>query len=339
MSSSSRSTNANTYTRTFGLPPAERYAAKLHSFIKRENKSGLRILIPEAKVPKFGRYGGKGAEMVENLVAASCTRELAEQFAVLVLYDLVILVDDSSSMEYGQDQERRAALSNVLTAVAKVYELARDEGIVAVRFLNTQVVEKDIRSADVAEVLEYLEYNGVTMIGTQLQEKVLRPFVEYPRIPMTKPVLTIVITEGSIEGEKDGLLRRTISDCHARLKADRNKTVDAAAFMFARLGTDPGARKLLEDLDNDKNLSRWIDCLPVDSRLEAICSQGTARWGVLRKLMLGALYESIDKMDEDSEIEDTLLPFKPDKSRFNGESPDSFSSGSDEDESDDDEER
>jgi hypothetical protein len=36
----------------------------------------------------------------------------------------------------------------------------------------------------------------------------------------------------------------------------------AVAFYFARIGGGKGAKKLIEDLDNDELLGSWIDCFP-----------------------------------------------------------------------------
>ena len=63
-------------------------AKKLKSFIER-HKPGLLKFFPDSKIDE---YAPKGAEMVEKLVTMHCPREMAEMFAVLVLYDLVILL-------------------------------------------------------------------------------------------------------------------------------------------------------------------------------------------------------------------------------------------------------
>ncbi|KAI5841687.1 hypothetical protein BZA05DRAFT_412948 [Tricharina praecox] len=313
---------------------AEKCAVKLKLFIQRE-KPGLLTFFPDYDVKK---YALKGAEMVEGLVRYGCPREMAEQFAVLVLYDLVILLDDSSSMGSGADRKRENMLLEVLIAVASVYGLARDQGIVTVRFFNAPRGRKDVTRGKVEKLHGNIQYNGVSMIGTQLQEKILTKLVQAPKAIMAKPLLTIIMTDGNIEGEKDGLLKKYINNCLAKLDADKTKTVDAVAFMFARIGEDQGGRKLIEELDNDQKLGPWIDCLPVDSSLEDIGDlrvfdgleenssqkgidsqelekrriRRLTRWGVVRKLLLGALYAEIDKMDEDEGVRDEdFMKFQP----------------------------
>ena len=56
-----------------------------------EKKPGLRRLFPDSK---FGEYATKGADMVAQLLKKGCPPEMAQEFAVLVLYDLVILLGE-----------------------------------------------------------------------------------------------------------------------------------------------------------------------------------------------------------------------------------------------------
>lgn len=104
--------------------------------------------------------------------------------------------DDSSSMYTDDDGARVKTLHTLLKAVAEVYELAREEGIMSVRYLNGRQGRKNVTKAKVDEVHEAIRYHGLTMIGTQLQEKILKPFVE--KKVMTKPLLTMIITDGAV---------------------------------------------------------------------------------------------------------------------------------------------
>ena len=104
--------------------------------------------------------------------------------------------DDSSSMDFEDDGRRKKTLKKVLDAIAEVYELARDEGIMSIRYLNGRQGRKDVTRDKVEDLHNAIQYNGVTMIGTQLQAKILKPFVEQK--DMTKPLLIIVITDGSV---------------------------------------------------------------------------------------------------------------------------------------------
>jgi len=72
-------------------PPmtAAQCSTKLRLHIDREQKLGL---LQFFKDYNFDAYAPKGAEMYKQLVSKGCPWEMAEQFAMLVLYDLVILV-------------------------------------------------------------------------------------------------------------------------------------------------------------------------------------------------------------------------------------------------------
>lgn len=70
------------------------FAKKLKSFIKQEKPELVGFGSLDEKIPI--EYADRAAEMVESLVGMGCHREIAEQFAVLVLYDLVILLGEGS---------------------------------------------------------------------------------------------------------------------------------------------------------------------------------------------------------------------------------------------------
>ena len=130
-------------------------------------------------------------------------------------------------------------LFRVLKAVVEVYRLARDGGLTTVHYLNGRQVFSDVTTPKLKEVHANIRYSGITMLGTQLQKKILKPFIEQK--PIVKPLLTMVITDGNvslscstleladrfkIEGEREGLLEKNIYNCLARLQQDPEKTED-----------------------------------------------------------------------------------------------------------------
>ncbi|KAI5841682.1 hypothetical protein BZA05DRAFT_210917 [Tricharina praecox] len=269
----------------------ERCKYTLNQFV--DSKPGLREFFPD-KI--FAGYAARAARLVDEIIKLKCPKETAQQFAILVLYDLALLIDDSSSMYTDDDGARVKTLHTLLKAVAEVYELAREEGIMSVRYLNGRQGRKNVTKAKVDEVHKAIRYHGLTMIGTQLQEKILKPFVE--KKVMTKPLLTMIITDGAIEGESSGVLEKNIYNCLTSLQSGpKPKTEDAVAFMFARIGDDPGAKELIESLDNHKDMDQWIDCLPVNEKIEDVGNGSAEHWSVLRKLFLGALDADIDRFD------------------------------------------
>ena len=63
-------------------------ARKLKTFVERQ-KPGLLRFFPGYN---FDEYKAKGANMVNKLISMRCPPEIAGMFAVLVLYDVVILL-------------------------------------------------------------------------------------------------------------------------------------------------------------------------------------------------------------------------------------------------------
>jgi hypothetical protein len=104
--------------------------------------------------------------------------------------------DDSSSIEYAAGSDHKRKLLFILEAVAEIYGLAREKGIVSVQFLNDEG-QKDVTPAKVANFRSDIRYGGVTMLGTQLQEGILDPFV-LSRERMDRPLLTIIVTDGNV---------------------------------------------------------------------------------------------------------------------------------------------
>jgi len=233
---------------------------------------------------------------VDELMKQGCKKEMALQFSALTLYDLVILLDDSSSMKYDEGGTRQDTLKQVLTEVASIYSLARPNGIRSVRFLNTKQGKKDVNPARVEEVLK-VQYYGLTKIGTELKRKILNPFVLKDGLAMEKPVLAMIITDGDVEGEKNDHLETVIMQCVQKITADPKKGEHAVAFFFSRIGNDPGAKALIEGLDNHKSVREYIDCFPVNARLEDI-KERDLKWNTLQKLLLGSLYAEVNNQDE-----------------------------------------
>ena len=52
----------------------------------------------------------------------------------------------------------------------------------------------------------------------------------------------------------------------------------AVSFQFSLIGNGPGTAKLLEDLDQDQDLSEYIDVLPIESDLECLLAD---KWFVV----------------------------------------------------------
>lgn len=99
-------------------------------------------------------------------------------------------------MVYDQKGARIKTLQKILNAIAEIYNLARDRGILTVRFLNASKGKKNVTAQTVKTVIKGHDYGGVTRIGTELKKKILDKFVL--GIDMKKPLLVMVITDGAV---------------------------------------------------------------------------------------------------------------------------------------------
>lgn len=100
-------------------------------------------------------------------------------------------------MKTEEDGERVKIQKRLLEAITEIYDLANPKGILSVRFTNTSKGKRDVRSSEVATLLDTHKYQGVARVGTQLEKKILNEFVWGPKA-MTKPLLVIVMTDGSV---------------------------------------------------------------------------------------------------------------------------------------------
>lgn len=144
---------------------------------------------------------------------------MAHQFLLLTLYDLAILIgmdlpsnrpqikprvltrtDDSDSMVYDQKGARIETLQKILNSITSIYNLAREQGIMTVRFLNAAKGKRNVTTKTVKTVIKGHDYGGITRIGTELKKKILDKFVL--GMEMKKPLLIMVITDGGVRSQK-----------------------------------------------------------------------------------------------------------------------------------------
>lgn len=111
-----------------------------------------------------------------------------------------------------------------------------DAGI-SVRFMNANLQGDNIRdSAAAANLVARCQFNGMTPLGTQMHERILKPLVEAPisRRSMQKPVLVITITDGEPTSEPESKIVKVIK----AIKQFASKSqygAGAVAFEFAQV--------------------------------------------------------------------------------------------------------
>ncbi|KAL3161824.1 hypothetical protein ABBQ38_008914 [Trebouxia sp. C0009 RCD-2024] len=228
--------------------------------------------------------------------------ELAYDLSTLALYDIVIYADDSGSMIFEEGGTRIDDLKLILAKVAEVATLFDDDGIV-VRFMNSQIQGNGIRNAQEANnLIQNVRFTGMTPLGTNLNEKVISPFLAsgVQKRNLEKPILVITITDGEPVGEPQYTVSHVIKNAKAMV-ANSVYGPGAIAFEFAQVGKDTKAQAFLGTLDNDPEIGAMIDATSY-FELEA---EEYQRRGVeltpelwLVKLMVGAVDPTYDESDE-----------------------------------------
>ncbi|PUU79850.1 hypothetical protein B9Z19DRAFT_977566 [Tuber borchii] len=240
----------------------------------------------------------RGEEMARKLITEmGCSREIAKELTVLTLYDVAILIDDSDSMITEENGKRKETLIQFIDHITEICSMANESGIAALRFMNSKGGKKDWTGKS-KDYLDHHSYGGVTRIGTELKKKILDKFaIGNPN--QSKPLLVLIVTDGTVEGERKGHLKKVIQDC-VNEREGAGKGFDAVSFQFSRIGNDSGAAQLLIDLDDDPDLGEYIDILPVEFDLER---QLEDKWFVLPKILIGAILPDWDRQDDHNIVE------------------------------------
>ncbi|KAJ5700959.1 hypothetical protein N7493_012005 [Penicillium malachiteum] len=230
--------------------------------------------------------------------------EVATDVMKLSLFDVILYVDDSGSIEFEEKGLRKDQLRQILGIVATAAATFDQDGI-SVRFMNSQEVGDGIRSADdVNRLVSRVRFSGLTPLGTGLRNKVIDPMIVAPARAgrLDKPVLVITITDGQPAGEAHSSVHDAI--CHAVEETSRTRYGrGAVSFQFSQVGNDQRAREFLGDLDEDPQIGSLIDCtsnfeVEQDEMSRANPPVHLTRELWCAKLMLGAIDSSYDTKDE-----------------------------------------
>lgn len=189
------------------------------------------------------------------------SEEVAMDVMKLTLFDIILYVDDSGSIEFEENGIRKDQLRQILGIVAKAASNFDQDGI-SVRFMNSTEAGDGIRTAeDVDRLVSRVRFSGLTPLGTNLRNKVLTPMVVEPARSkrLDKPVIVVTITDGQPAGEPHGEVASAIRyavDEVSRTPYGRG----AVSFQFSQVGNDARAREFLARLDEDPHIGSLIDC-------------------------------------------------------------------------------
>lgn len=191
----------------------------------------------------------------------SVPMEVATDVMKLALFDVILYVDDSGSIEFEEKGLRKDQLRQILGIVATAASTFDQDGI-SVRFMNSEETGDGIRSAaDVDMLVSRVRFAGLTPLGTSLQNKVIDPMVVGPARAgrLDKPVLVITITDGQPAGEPHSAVGNVIRYAVEETSRTRYGR-GAVSFQFSQVGNDQRARDFLSDLDEDPQIGHLIDC-------------------------------------------------------------------------------
>lgn len=182
----------------------------------------------------------------------------------LALYDVIIYIDDSGSMQFEEKGERIKDLQLILERVAFAATLFDEDGI-ELRFMNQNPPDhliSNIRTEQqIQQLLSNHKFSGLTPMGTELRKKVIDGLVlnKLRSNQLRKPVLVIAITDGQPAGEPTDAVFDTVR--YAVDQVSRSPFgPGAVAFQFAQVGNDEKAREFLGKLDADPMVGRMVDC-------------------------------------------------------------------------------
>jgi len=118
-------------------------------------------------------------------------------------------------MTIEQGGTRIETLKRTMELVAKVYTRATPigkgkKGITAVKSLNSSHDYYGVTPGQIKFFFQYLTFEGTTPIGTMLDRKILKEYVDKD---MARPLLIIIITDGEVRSK---LAQHTSTDYRAR---------------------------------------------------------------------------------------------------------------------------
>jgi len=232
-------------------------------------EKGLERIIPP-NAPMIDDIARKASFKVADICNQwRIPQEVGRDLARLGLYDVILFIDDSGSMQFEENGERIDDMKLVLKRVSQAACLFDEDGI-SVRFMNSVLPErapgvsigdgvKD--EAQINDLLRTVKFQGLTPLGRELRRKVIDGIVlkQLRQGPLKKPILVIVVTDGQPAGDEPNN-NAVIQTVGAAVNELRQFGSGAIAFEFAQVGNDTKAREFLGRLDTDPNIGSMVDC-------------------------------------------------------------------------------
>ncbi|KAL6831075.1 hypothetical protein J3E69DRAFT_328510 [Trichoderma sp. SZMC 28015] len=188
----------------------------------------------------------------------------------LALYQPVFYCDDSGSMKQGT---RQADQIDLVRRVARISTLLVPDGFGAgLLFINDKRdMNPKLKAEEVEEIMKTTKLGGKTRIGTQLEQKILKPLI-YDVIKaggkIERPILISCITDGCASGETRTKFKEAIVSCIEFL-TEHDYPTQTVRFQISQIGNDSSAADFLQQLKEDDELTEWLYC--TTQRLDEGC--------------------------------------------------------------------
>ncbi|KAH0532212.1 hypothetical protein TsFJ059_000935 [Trichoderma semiorbis] len=195
--------------------------------------------------------------MVENQLKTKSIQDIAN----LALYQLVFYCDDSGSIKQGT---RAADQIDFVRRAARISTLLIPDGYgTGLLFINDKrQLNIKLNIEQVEETMKATKLGGRRRIGTQLEQKILKPLV-YDVInkgaKLERPIFIFCITNGCASGETRTKFKEAIINCIEFL-TENDYPTQTVRFQISQIGNDANAADFLQQLREDEELEEMLFC-------------------------------------------------------------------------------
>ncbi|KAF2825841.1 hypothetical protein CC86DRAFT_370720 [Ophiobolus disseminans] len=279
-------------------------------------EKGLQNFYPPGN-PVLDQIAQQAAGKVNQIISRwRVAKEIANDIVKLALYDIVLYIDDSGSMQFEEEGSRITDLRLILERVSFAATLFDADGI-SLRCMNTDLSTARDQSGrplqdgvategQIDQIMRGVQFKGLTPMGTSLRKKVIDEIVlaKAAQGQLKKPVLVIAITDGQPAGEPQNAVFDTIRYAFDTLQQRYPQYGrGGVAFEFAQVGNDEMAKKFLGKLDEDPVIGPMVDCTSNFEHEQEEMARANPPVDLtpdlwIIKLLLGAIDRSYDAKDE-----------------------------------------
>ncbi|KAL7915089.1 hypothetical protein GGI35DRAFT_436042 [Trichoderma velutinum] len=236
---------------------AKEFQASMMQFI---NDTGLDYFF-ENDDPFLKTIANKAVELQGNEDNLLKQDKDIQDITKLALYQPVFYCDDSGSMKQGTRQSDQIDLVRRVARISTL--LVPDDFGAGLLFINDKRdMDPKLNAEQVEQIMKATKLGGKTRIGTQLEQKILKPLV-YDVIregkKIERPILISCITDGCASGENGNKFRDTIVDC-IQFLVDHDYPPQTVRFQISQIGNDSSAADFLQKLRSEETLEEVLFC-------------------------------------------------------------------------------